>query len=137
MPKNIGHVEKELVDVFLDDEESRFRIIVDPTWTWVKTVEEAQKLLEEGRVRHLSLDHDLGACDVCMEGKTAEQWLIDHNFQSMPNCEHIGTGYTLICWMEETGLWSLRKPTLHTRNGGARTKMQLAIDRQVRLGRWT
>ncbi len=41
-------------------------------WTWVKTVEEAKSLLLGGEVENASLDHDLGACEVCLEGMTSD-----------------------------------------------------------------
>lgn len=99
-----------------------------PGWIHVKTDVEARAWLLRG-VHAASLDHDLGACETCLEGLTPEAWLEKHEFQSMPNCEHFGTGYTLVCWMEETGNWPTEKPTVHSRNPAGRMKMQAAIDR--------
>lgn len=107
-------------------------------WVWVKTVDEAKKLLESGQVQQASLDHDLGACWDCIKTKgiagTLEEvqfiWLEQHNYQSMPHCEHFGSGYTLVCWMEETGNWPATKPIVHSRNPAGRLKMELAINRE-------
>lgn len=112
-----------MIDLWLDD--------MRPAplgWLHVKTVEDAKLQLAAGRVRRASLDHDLGACDACMGGKTAEQWLVESNYTRMPNCEHFGTGYTLVCWMEETGHWPQEKPTVHSANPAGRARMQQAIE---------
>lgn len=99
-------------------------------WLHVRTDAEARSYLERGVVRRASLDHDLGACEACLGGRSVEQWLLESSGQSMPNCEHVGTGYTLVCWMEETGHWPEEKPRVHSANPAGRVKMQLAIDRQ-------
>ena len=99
-------------------------------WTHVKTDQEARKLLETGNVWNASLDHDLGACEACLDGMNAEQWLDKSAFQSMPNCDHFGTGYTLVCWMEETGNWPKNKPTVHSRNPVGRERMQVVINKR-------
>lgn len=101
-----------------------------PGWQWVKTVQEAQALLRTGDVEHASLDHDLGACAACMGGMTEEDWLRATNFTQMPQCEHFGTGYTLVCWMEEHNVWPTNKPTVHSRNPAGAAKMRAAIDRR-------
>lgn len=98
-------------------------------WVHVKTIQEAMPYLKAGNVQKASLDHDLGACDAC-NGRTAEAWLEEHDYKSMPHCEHFGTGYQLVCWMEETGLWPAEKPTVHSANPAGRLKMQMAIDRE-------
>ena len=74
-------------------------------FTHVKTIDEAKAILGTGRVAFASLDHDLGACDKCSKGLTPDEWLEKSNYASMPNCPHVGTGYDLVCWMEETGHW--------------------------------
>jgi len=97
-------------------------------WTWVKTVDEAIEILISGRVEMASLDHDLGACNKC-NGSTAEAWLEGHDYKSMPHCEHYGTGYTLICWMEENNVWPNQKPIVHSANPVGRQRMQMVIDK--------
>ena len=96
-------------------------------WTHVKTVDEAKTLLLTGQVYHASLDHDLGACDTCMGEQTKQEWLANAKWQNAPNCEHFGTGYTLVCWMEETGNWPKHQPTVHSANPVGRAKMEQAI----------
>jgi len=100
-------------------------------FTHVKTIQEAKTLLEAGLVAFASLDHDLGACDECSEGVTPDEWLERHNYASMPNCSHFGTGYDLVCWMEEAGHWpTVYWPTVHSANAVGRRRMEQAIERE-------
>jgi hypothetical protein len=77
-----------------------------------------------------SLDHDLGACEDCLSAYAAAQLRGDvHPWQGvMPNCPHFGTGYTLVCWMEETGHWPHLKPAVHSMNPEGARRMRLVID---------
>ena len=99
-------------------------------WVHVRTVEEAKAALLTEEVERASLDHDLGACNECMSGRTIEQWLQETGDTAMPHCEHFGTGYTLVCWMEESGHWPREKPTVHSANPAGRARMQAVIDRE-------
>lgn len=100
-----------------------------PGWTWVKTVDEAKKLLLTGNVEHANLDHDLGACEECLNGLTPEQWLELHDFKSMPNCTHFGTGYDLVCWMEEQNIWPSGSVGVHSLNPVGANNMRGVIHR--------
>jgi len=113
-----------MIDLFLDDMRR-----APPGWIHVKTAEEAKPYFERREVRHASLDHDLGACAACMGGKTIEQWLDESGMTQMPNCDHFGTGYTLVCWIEENDLWPTIPPTVHSANPAGRSKMLMAIHR--------
>lgn len=117
----------EKINLWLDD--------VRPApigWLHVKTVGEAKPYLVAGLVKRASLDHDLGACPGCSrrDGESAEEWLLKHGGMAMPNCEHFGTGYTLVCWMEETGHWPDEKPAVHSANPVGAARMRRAIDRR-------
>lgn len=114
-----------LIDLWLDDMRP-----APEGWTHVKTIDEAIALLYTGNVRHCSLDHDLGACADCktLYGKTPEEWLHNSNFQTMPNCEHFGTGYMLVRWMYETNTWPLEIPKVHSSNKEGRNKMLSLIN---------
>lgn len=97
-------------------------------WTHVKTVQDAITFLKTGQVTEASLDHDLGACDECLRGMTEAQWLVEAGYKSMPNCDHFGTGYNLVCWMEENNVW----PSLirvHSSNPVGRQRMQQVINK--------
>lgn len=92
-------------------------------WTLAKDIIDAKHLLATGRVEEASLDHDLGACETCLDGKTAEQWIVENNYQSAPHCEHVGTGYELCVWMADTGWWPQTMPTVHSLNPVGRERM--------------
>jgi hypothetical protein len=113
-----------MIDLWLDD----LRPAPDG-WVNVQTVAEAQEYLRGGVVRRASLDHDLGVCLRCYDG-TLERWLEDHDYQSMPHCEHFGTGYSLVRWMEENNCWPLEKPTVHSANPVGRAKMETVIEQK-------
>lgn len=98
-------------------------------WVLVKTVALAQALLASGAVVEASLDHDLGACDACMGGKSVDEWLMDTDFRTAPHCTHIGTGYDLCLWMVETGHWPAQKPIVHSQNEEGAARMRGLIDR--------
>jgi hypothetical protein len=98
-------------------------------WTRVLNVAETEALLRTGRVDEASLDHDLGACETCMGGMSTEAWLEAHDWD-MPTCEHVGTGYNLCVWMEETGHWPRQKPKVHSMNEKGAARMREIIDRR-------
>lgn len=120
-----------MIDLWLDDIRP-----APPGWVHVKTVSEAKPYFERGEVRRASLDHDLGVCDVCrlaMAPLDNEVFIppagpYENIYENIPNCDHIGTGYTLVCWMEETGHWPREKPTVHSANPAGRQKMIAAIN---------
>ena len=103
-------------------------------WTRAFTVAEAQAFLQTGGVNEASLDHDLGACESCMGGLSVDEWAEAHDWD-MPQCEHLGTGYTLCVWMEETGHWPKQKPTVHSMNHKGSARMQAIIDKRFRDSR--
>jgi hypothetical protein len=72
-------------------------------WTRAINVAEAQALLRTGDVEERSLDHDLGACDACMEGMSTED--------------------------ETNGHWPKLKPRVHSMNHKGAARMQEIIDR--------
>lgn len=101
-----------------------------PGWHGVKTSQEAIAVLSDPEVRVVaaSLDHDLGACSDCLAGRTPDEWLEDHEYQAMPNCDHFGSGYTVVCWMEENDVWPMIKPVVHSANPVGATRMRRVID---------
>lgn len=98
-------------------------------WLWVTNVIDAKSLLESGRVAVASLDHDLGACAACMNGRTAEQWLDETRYTNAPHCSHVGTGYDLCLWMAETGHWPQDEPSVHSANPVGAERMRGVIRR--------
>ena len=100
-------------------------------YKWVKTAQEVIDYLKNGQVDKLSLDHDLGACDDCMRPYNGdpEEWLTWHGGMAMPNCEHIGTGYDVVLWLEQNpDKWPAIKPQVHSANPVGRARMQRVID---------
>jgi len=92
--------------VFLDDE----RVAPDG-WVQVRWPDEAIKLMKEGGVSHLSLDHDLGD-------------------------DQRGTGYDVLLWIEqEAALQSFFPPeiTIHTANPAARMRMLAAVNSILKM----
>lgn len=98
-------------------------------WVWAKDITAAKEYLLTGEVERASLDHDLGACDICMHGLSPEQWFWQHGAQEMPHCSHVGSGSDLVLWMAETGHWPKQKPTVHSLNPVGRQRMHGVIDR--------
>jgi hypothetical protein len=73
-------------------------------FTWARTSEEAIALLRTGEVRFASLDHDLGL--------------------------ESGTGYDIVCWMEEHNTWPPDGVGVHSMNPVGRKRMEAVIERQ-------
>lgn len=123
-----------MINLYLDD--------MRPTpegYVRVYTAQDCIKFLQEhnGEIGVLSLDHDLGACNDCMAGKTPEQWLAESNYQHMPNCDHFGTGYTVCCWIEEQAVTNPEfvlpmQMKVHSANPVGRSRMQTVIDKFYR-----
>lgn len=86
--------------LYLDDE----RIAPDG-WVQVRWPDEAIKLLKQGLVTHLSLDHDLGD-------------------------DQRGTGYDVLLWIEQEVVQRGFTPpevTIHSANPAARQRMLAAV----------
>ena len=119
---------------------------VPPGWVLAKTVPEAIELLKQG-VDEASLDHDLGLCDQCWEdAKTlandnpkfklnldfSHKMAWNHGLASYASCVHNGTGYDLVCWMEEHDVWPAAKPTVHSANPVGAARMRQVIDKKFK-----
>lgn len=113
-----------LVNLWLDDMRP-----APEGWVHAKTVDEAKAWIKSVGIERMSLDHDLGACPECLGDQTPEEWLAESYYQNMPHCSHYGTGYDLVCWMEETGHWPLEKPTVHSANPAGAARMRQVIDK--------
>lgn len=102
-------------------------------WLWVTTIEAAKTFLKNGDVIKASLDHDLGACPECMKGRTVDEWLEENEYQSMPHCSHVGTGYDLVSWMERNNIWPREKPQVHSTNAIGSARMKFLINKRFKL----
>lgn len=78
------------------------RVPTEPGWTIARTSEEAVSMLSTKNVIKCSLDHDLGGED---------------------------TGYKVVCWMEENGVWPRDGVRCHSANPVGRKRIQVVIDR--------
>lgn len=91
-------------------------------WVWVKTVDEAIALVERtvDEWEAASLDHDLGACDPCVE--------LARTDQEARGCTHVPSGYAFVRWMIENGRWPATMPTVHSMNpiGAKRMREDIA-----------
>lgn len=100
---------------------------------WVKTVDEFKEEWVTGVYSHMSLDHDLGACENCMRREGVddpEEWLIKHGGMAMPNCPHVGTGYDVVCWLEANPQWwPIVKPEVHSSNPVGSKRMLAVINK--------
>lgn len=123
------------MNLWLDDERNpaRFGCL---GWTWVKTAAEAIELIRTQSIEQMSLDHDLGLCDDCFGADTEEKIKVvrenlirNDGMASYCACPHNGTGYDVVCWMEEHGHWPKEKPTVHSANPVGARRMQVVIDR--------
>src|SRR5690606_41986839 len=96
------------MNVFLDDVRNPARCIEGygySDWVWVRTAEEAIELLRSGKVKAISLDHDLG----------------------------IGqkTGYDVLLWMEEHDVWP-ETIRIHSMNAVGRQRMLAVLEARQR-----
>jgi hypothetical protein len=107
-------------------------------YTHASTIQQAKALMLTHDIEEVSLDHDLGACPACLEATIGHPppyldediaWLEKTGYQSMPNCEHVGTGYQLCVWMADNNIWPEKKPRVHSRNTDCRKRMEGVIDR--------
>ena len=74
-------------------------------WTVARTSDDAIRILRNGSVESLSLDHDLGGED---------------------------TGYRVACWLEEHGVWPRLGVLCHSANPVGKARIQAVIDRRLR-----
>jgi hypothetical protein len=83
-----------------------------PGAVWVKTADEAIAALKTGKVEYASLDHDLS---------------IDAVFGVLQEGEK--TGYDVVLWMEENGVFPPDGVGVHSMNPVGKARMIAGIDR--------
>lgn len=101
-------------------------------FTWAKNYEEAIAYFESGDVTFASLDHDIGACQDCIDKllhvgdmKTPETTFYNR-------CPHDKSGYDVVNWLEEHNVWPIDGVAVHSMNPVGRLKMKQVIDRHYR-----
>jgi hypothetical protein len=90
--------------IWLDDR----RPVPDPSWTGVRTVEDAIVLMRTAEVEEASLDDDLG---------------------QDPTGAPLPLGRTLVDWMAEAHRWPLRAISVHSLNVSGVRHMEGMIER--------
>lgn len=108
--------------LWLDDERNPLHRGLEG-WVWVKTVDEAIALVERttDTWEEASLDHDLGACEPCIEqARTDDQ---------ARGCSHVATGYAFVKWMIEHDRWPRLRPAVHSANPVGAQRMREDIER--------
>lgn len=78
-------------------------------WTWVKSADEAIALLASGRVSKASLDHDLTVR------------------QTIGYADGEKTGYDVVRWMDEHGVWPPEGVQVHSANPTGRLRMEQVV----------
>ncbi len=91
------------------------------------------------QIEEMSLDHDLGAnCDLCYGvvddasqtvvqncgGPDAIHWT---SGTCLRDCRCHKTGYDAVSWMQNTGLFPPKRPTVHSMNPVGRQRMEQVI----------
>ena len=88
-------------------------------WTWVKTAEEAIRLLATGAVSRASLDHDL----------TPEQTL--GGMFGVIREDDAKSGYDVVCWLEQNPqFWPPEGVHVHSMNPAGRKRMEQVVQRR-------
>ena len=114
-----------MIDLFVDD----VRVCPYVGWVTARTIEAAKKWLKAGAVEHLSLDHDMGACQECIDARRDVGDMLTPETTFVSWCPHAEDGTKLVHWMIETGHWSVIKPTVHSANPVGAARMRGMIDR--------
>ena len=88
-------------------------------WVLLNTAKDAIKYLTESynNITDISINSDLGICEECLNSWQEYQYL---------SCEHHGTGYDILKWLDQHVTLYKHKPpriTLHTKNPIAKIKM--------------
>ena len=112
-----------MTKLYLDD----VRSPPDATWTVATTAEQARRILLAGPVECATLDHDLGPCPLCNVTEETPEGL--RVVEAYP-CAHLVTGYDLVRWMAQAGVWPRFKPAVHSTNSaGGAAMMRASIER--------
>jgi hypothetical protein len=114
-----------MINLFVDD----VRECPYIGWQVVRTIADARVLLATGTVKHLSLDHDMGACSECVAARRDVGDMLTPETTFVSWCPHAEDGSALVRWMIETGNWSKTKPVVHSMNPVGAARMRGLIER--------
>jgi len=115
--------------LWLDDVRNPVEHTGECDWTWVKTAEEAIRVIGERweEIEAMSLDHDLH------ERHYGAGFASSGGYGSAPRPYSVddypppGTGYHVVMFMVETGKWPRNKPRVHSLNDEGRAAMEKKI----------
>lgn len=109
-------IEKD-IKLWLDDYRDPYIILSECDWLWIKTAEEAVRLLKTGRILEASLDHDLTEAQMIKGGYLGK---IYEDGQK--------SGYDVVCWLEQhPEFWPPNGVKVHSANPAGRARMEQVI----------
>lgn len=114
-----------MINLYVDD----IRTCPYEGWITVRSIADAKEWLKAKAVDHMSLDHDMGACDACLRGNRAVGDMTTPETTFVMWCPHEEDGTKLVQWMIETGCWSRYKPMVHSANPVGAARMRGMIER--------
>lgn len=101
-------------------------------FVWAKNYEEAIVFLETGDVTFASLDHDIGACQDCIDKvlHIGDMQTPETTFYN--RCPHAKSGYDVVNYLEKNNLWPTDGVAVHSMNPVGRQRMKQVIDKHYR-----
>lgn len=100
--------------------------------TWVKNYDEAIALLKTGKVTFASLDHDIGACQDCIDSGKHIGDMKTEETTFFNVCPHAKTGYDVAVYIEEHNIWPSHGMRCHSMNPVGRGRIEQIITRHYR-----
>lgn len=101
---------------------------------WATNYEEAIAKLQTRVITFASLDHDIGACQDCIDKMLHIGDMTSPETTFFNRCDHAKTGYDVVCWMEENNVWPRDGVVVHSMNPVGRQRMQQVIDKHYKKG---
>ena len=96
-------------------------------FTWVKNYDEAINALLLRNVTFASLDHDIGACQDCIDVNFHIGDMLTAETTFYNRCPHTKSGYDVVCFIEEHNLWPINGIRVHSMNPVGRARMEQVI----------
>lgn len=105
--------------LWLDDIRDPVEHTGETDWVWVKTSAEAIKLLETGKVKKASLDHDLEP--------EHYPWILRERGIRLEDCKN--TGYDVVLWMSRHRVWPINGVRVHSQHIAGKARMDKIISK--------
>ena len=94
---------------------------------WAKNYNEAIEILKTENITFASLDHDIGACEECVNKMLHIGNMLTPETTFYNKCPHEKTGYDVVCFMERNNIWPINGVRIHSMNPVGRAKMEAVI----------